>query len=349
MVVVRLLVLVLGLPLVARGIQDVFPGEEWQVAKPEEVGLEKAGLKEFAQRVGGAGCIIRYGRMVYQWGAVTENRDWASASKPVLSTLLLLAVHNKRVPSVHTRVASLGWPLKGKDQGMSLWHLANMTSGYACPEAPGKAWGYNDLGIQLCAKSLERIFQSPLDEAGRRYLGALQFQDGEIFGSRRGLGVVLSPRDMGRLGWFWLKEGRWERTKLISNRLFNANVKVNVPPSLARTASKVDVDDYLGIGSYGGGTNQTPTGPGYYGFCFWFNTMLTNGERVWPSAPRDAFQANGAWNRDMVTVYPSLRMVVVVSMARHPGGFSPGNRAGMADKNLKVLMNSVLTDRPKRW
>ena len=214
-----------------------------------------------------------------------------------------------------------------------------MVSGYACTEAPGRAWGYNDFAIQLYAKSLERVYGEPLDKAFRTRFAALQFEDGEIFGSRNGLGVTASPRDFARLGWLWLNHGRWGEDDVLPASLFDACIRPGVPADLPRTKGK-DAD-YLDLGSYGGGTDQTPHGPGVYGFNFWFNRSLAAGSPlVWPSLPADAYQANGMWNRDTVTVIPSLRMVVAVRGAKL-GPFEPGKADGAANQNLKLLVEAA--------
>ena len=72
-----------------------------------------------------------------------------------------------------------------------------------------------------------------------------------------------------------------------------------------------DVDDYLNVGSVGGGTDQSEYGPGLFGASWWFNdTVGTTGLRAWPAAPLDMFQANGHWNREIVVMIPSLNLVV---------------------------------------
>jgi CubicO group peptidase (beta-lactamase class C family) len=328
--------------------KDEAPGERWEKVKPEQVGLQEKKLKQYAERVKGDGCIVRYGKMAYQWGDVKSSRDWASAAKPVLGTMLLFGVEHRVIDSVHTPVAKYGWPLREDDAGITFRQLACMTSGYACEEGPGAAWAYNDYGIELFAQSLERAFGRSLNDAAKDYLAPLQFEDGRTFGSRRGRGCTLSPRDMARLGWFWLNEFKWGERRLISHRLFTRNIRMGVVPELPRSVT-THPDDYLKVGTYGGGVNQTPWGPGCYGFGFWFNGQVATGERIWPSATSDAFQANGIWNRDTVTMYPSLELVVVVSSARKPGAFQPGVVEGRANQNMKLLMDAVITDRPKQW
>ncbi len=323
----------------ARGAQSsVFPGDRWETRSPESLGLDPALLDRFASRVGGDGCIVRDGYLVKSWGEVTRHKDWASAAKPVLSTLLLLAVKEGRIASVDARVKDLGWNLSAKDAPMTFRHLANMVSGYALDEPPAAAWGYNDFAIQLYARSLEKAFGKSLDAAFRERLEALKFEDGEFFGSRGSLGVTASVRDFARLGWLWLNRGRWEGRQVLDAALFEDGFRVGVPSSTPRSASRTN--DYLKVETYGGGANQTPHGPGVYGFNLWFNEALGSGQRVWPALPADAYQANGLWNRDTVTIIPSWRMVVACRRAQ-PGPFEPGKRDGAYNQNLSLLARAV--------
>jgi CubicO group peptidase (beta-lactamase class C family) len=326
---------------IAAAAEPVFPGATWAQRPPTEVGLDAAKLDEFARRVGGDGVIVRDGFLVKTWGEVATHKWWASASKPVLSTLLLAAVQDGKLASLDAPVRRAGWELSAKDAAMTFRHLANMTSGYATADAPGAAWGYNDFAIQLYARSLEKIFASPLDAAFHARFAALQFEDGAFFGHRGGLSVVASPRDFARLGWLWLNRGRWRGEEILSEKFFVTEVRPQVPASLPRAVTKgAKPDDYLAIGSYGGGVNQTPHGPGVYGLNFWFNERTPGGERVWPAAPADTYQANGLWNRDTVTIFPSLRMVVAVRGAA-PGKFEPGVVDGAYNQNLKLIVEAA--------
>lgn len=179
---------------------SVYPGAAWGTRPTEEVGLDASLLDRFAERVGGDGCIVRDGYLVRSWGEVARHGDWDSAAKPVLGTLLLLAVQERRVASVDASVKDLGWGLSAKHAPMTFRHLANMVSGYALDEPPGAAWAYNDCAIQLYAKSLERAFGGSLDSAFCDRMGVLRLEDGVVFGSRNGTRVTASPRDFARLG-----------------------------------------------------------------------------------------------------------------------------------------------------
>ncbi|MCA9658986.1 MAG: serine hydrolase [Myxococcales bacterium] len=288
-----------------------FPGASWESREPAALGLDAGLLDQLAAATGGGrGCVFRYGYQALCWGNPGEKFEWASASKPAWSTFLLFAVAEGRLADVDALIADWDWPLSAADQGMSFRHLANQVSGYALPEPPGAAWGYNDYAIKLYARTLfERVFADGGDAnqvAGDpARLGPLGFQDGPFFAMVKGAPrVSTTPRDFARFGWLWANHGRWGDAVIVPPDLIEMALEPGVPGGLPRTAG-APLDDYLGIGTAGGGADQTPLGPGTYAFNWWLNT---NGA-TWPSAPADTIQANGHWNGEVLTVIPSLGIV----------------------------------------
>ena len=313
---------------------QVFPGASWEKRSASDHCQIPTKLDQFAANVGGVGVIVKNGYIVKEWGAANSRGDWASSSKPVMSTLLFFAIQEDKLSSPNDKVVNLGWNLSGKDRDIQYHHLANMISGYMRAEAPGTAWAYNDYAIQLYAESLKKVYgggslNSIATNSGR--LGVLQFQDGSIFGSRGGNGLETSPRDFARIGWFWLNEGKWQGQQVLNKSFFQNFRKAHVAGNLPRTGGTDSRGDYLGIGTHGGGTDQTHIGPGIYGYNWWFNP----GQSVWPDAPPDAFQANGHWSKEVMTVIPSLNMVVAARGSW--GAFEPGNRSAGMNQNLKLL------------
>jgi CubicO group peptidase (beta-lactamase class C family) len=136
-----------------RGDSPVYPGEAWQERKPDDVGLKAEKLAALRDLVGGRGCVVRNGYLVYSWGDVARSGDVASAVKPFISTLLLLAIQEGKLKSVDDLVAEHEPRLKelngGKDAGITWRHLASQTSGYGLGEAPGAAYAYNDFALAL--------------------------------------------------------------------------------------------------------------------------------------------------------------------------------------------------------
>lgn len=168
-----------------------FPRGTWTWKRPDELGMLASNLVALRQATGpGSGFVARHGYAVYRWGQdISIKVDWASASKPVVSTLLMFALQEGLIGSVDDLIADWGWRLKWKDRNMTFRHLACMTSGYALPERPGAVWGYNDYGIRLYKKTVfDRVFGQPTNDVALDpvRLGTLRFQDGDLFGPDRG-------------------------------------------------------------------------------------------------------------------------------------------------------------------
>ena len=314
----------------------VFPGAAWQSKTPTELGLDGAKLDQFANNVGGVGCIVRQGYVVKTWGSQSAKADWASAAKPVISTMLFFAIEEALLTDVHELIEDHGWDLNTKDEPMEFYHLANMTSGYARGEAPGAAWAYNDYAIKLYAKTLfDNVYQTTANIAATDpdRLSALQFEDGSIFSSREGYGVYTSVRDFARIGWLWCNYGYWNGTQVLPRKYFDDYMKAHVSSGLPRTTT--GGSDYLVVGTYGGGSDQTADGPGVYGFNWWCNPNQSN----WPDAPADTIQANGHWGKEVVTVIPSLSLVVAYRTV-NARGHTTGSSSSDMNQDLKLLVEA---------
>jgi CubicO group peptidase (beta-lactamase class C family) len=281
--------------------------------------------------------------VVLAWGSQSEVGDVLSSAKPVLSTLLLFAVAEGKLRSVDTPIRDFGWELAAKDRGITFAHLANMVSGYARPEGPAKAWSYNDYAIMLYQKTLfDRVFRAdPRAVAmdGAR-LGALRLEDGLEFRAtnRR---MSASVRDFARIAWFWLNRGNWTGRQLLPRKLFYRYHRAHVPNGLPHTA-KAKTYDYLGVGTYGGGSDHfTEYGAGIYGFNWWFNGRgrLHPDRMTWPDAPKDTFMSIGAGGNCSV-VMPGLRTVLVCARGNW-GTVAPGNTDWAANRCMKLLVEAV--------
>ncbi|MCC6798175.1 MAG: DUF5060 domain-containing protein [Candidatus Hydrogenedentes bacterium] len=320
----------------AAGADKVYPGKEWAHRDPSEMSIDAIALDRVAEDLGGRGCMIKDGHVIKTWGDQSEVGDWASSAKPVLSTLLFFAIEEGLVKNVDQPIADFGWPLSDKDKSMTFRHLGAMTGGYARPEAPGAAWAYNDFAIQLYQKTLfEKVFKldakSVADDPKR--LGPLQFEDGLKWSEKARL--AASPRDFARIAWLWLNKGRWGDKQLLPARYFNEYCKPQVPSDIALSDANIDTNDYLQIGSYGGGSNHfSDSGPGTYGFNWWFN--VPGGKhpnvRMWPDAPEDTFMSLGVRGNSSAII-PSLNAVLVCAEGSWQDD-TPGDRASKKNQIL---------------
>ena len=321
----------------------VFPGASWQARSPKALALDPARLDKLAEALGGRGCVIKDGYVVKTWGSQTERGDWLSSAKPVLSTLLMFALQEGKVKSVDQPIRDFGWELKPKDREITFRHLATMTSGYARPESPGEAWSYNDFAIQLYQKTLfDQVFRAdPAEIANdKARFGALGLEDGLSFrtSNRR---ISASVRDFARIAWFWLNHGNWNGKQLLPHAYFAEYMRPQVPKDLPLTRQAA-TDDYLKIGSYGGGSDHfSRSGPGIYGFNWWFNrTGRDHPDRLtWPDAPDDTFMSIGALGNSAVMI-PS-RGAVVVAAGANWGGLVAGSEQSRLNGVLKIFAEAV--------
>lgn len=290
--------------------------------------------------LGGRGCVLRQGRTVETWGDQAERRDVLSSAKPVLTTLLFFAIQEKKLRDLAEPISRYGWDLAEKDRPMTFAHLTSMTSGYGRPEAPGQAWAYNDFAINLYQKTLfDRVFQQPPEAVGARLENALGLQDGLLFrpSNRR---LSASVRDFARIAEFWLNKGAWQGKRILDPRLFERHCRPQTPRNLPHTR-KAETNDYLKVGSFGGGSDHfTEYGAGIYGGNWWFNGRgrLHPKMNTWPSAPRDAFMSIGAGGNCAVII-PS-RQLVLVAMSANWGKLEPGYPASLTNRHLEALVRS---------
>ncbi|NLI00441.1 MAG: beta-lactamase family protein [Chthonomonadales bacterium] len=327
-----------------------YPGKTWQTAAPASVGLRPEKLNELATLVQGRGCVVRHGKMVYTWGDVSRSADVASAVKPVISTLLLMAVRSGKLKSPDAAVSEVVPELRslngGKDGAITWRHLASQTSGYGLIEQPGTAYGYNDYALALYYDALmERVYKQDGTEVLRALIAQpIGFEDDYGFGrtGQRGGGRLrVSVRDFARFGLLCLKDGVWNGKRVLPRGLMREALGSVVPAEMPRTSGK-EAAMLPDQRSLGGGKDQTPTGPGYYSFNWWVNRPGPGGKRLYVDGPPDLYAAAGHGGMRMLVVLPSLDMVVSWNdspIDDHDA--SPGNPNTRCNRAIKLIVEAA--------
>jgi CubicO group peptidase (beta-lactamase class C family) len=304
---------------VALAQDSIWPGTRWEQRTPVQVGLLPDKLAELTRIVGGRGCVVRHGFMAYSWGDPGKSSDVASAFKPLLSTLLLMAVQEGRLRSVDGQVADFEPRLKtlndGKDGGMTWRHLAFQISGYGLTENPGKAYSYNDYALALYYDTLtKKVFGTNGTEVLRTRLAApLQFEDHYTFDAfdraDRDGRLAISCRDFARFGLLILRAGKWRGQQLVKPELIALAIGSPLSPGFPRTSGN-EAPMLPNQRTVGGTRNITPVGPGYYSFNWWLNRTNSFGQRLFAAAPPDAFVASGHGGKRLLFLVPSLDLIV---------------------------------------
>jgi CubicO group peptidase (beta-lactamase class C family) len=330
----------------ADDVAAVFPEIVWDTRTPAEVRLSREKLDSLRDLVRGRGCVIRHGYLVYTWGDQGRSADIASAVKPVISTLLLLAVQEGKLKSVDDKVADFEPRLKtlngGKDAAISWRHLASQTSGYGLTEEPGKAYSYNDYALALYFDVLtQKVFKANGTEILKsRLADVLQFQDPCSFGKRAGR-LVISVRDFARFGLLYLRGGDWKGRLVLKPDLIRMAISSPVSINTPRTAGK-DAEMLPEQRSLGGGKNITPIGPGYYSYNWWLNRTDKEGRQLFVDSPPDAYIASGHGGKRVLWVFPSLDLIV--SWNDSPIGdhdISPGNAKSHCNQAARLLQEAA--------
>jgi CubicO group peptidase (beta-lactamase class C family) len=276
--------------------------------------------------------VIRNGRLVWKGDNIDHMHGIWSCTKSFTSTVLGLLIDDGKA-SLDTRAASVLPALKSYYPSVTLRHFSTMTSGYRAvgdetsggythgpsgtPFEPnpaplfasGSSYAYWDSAMNQFGNVLTRIAGEPLDQLFQRRIAdpirmnsaAWKWGDfGVVDGLRVNGGsgnankhVVISARELARLGHLFLNQGLWQGKRLLSEAWIRQATSVQVPVTLTNAWTKSGID-----------------GPGQYGFNWWRNAPGPSGALTWPGAPGDTFAAAGH-NNNRLFVIPSWRMVII--------------------------------------
>lgn len=336
----------------ANASEHVFPGAQWETRTPENVGLSEKKVDALKELVGGRGCVVRHGYMVYSWGDQSKSSDVASAFKPVLSTLLLMAVQDERLNSVDELVADFEPRLKtinkGKDADITWRHLASQTSGYGLVEPPGMAYSYNDFALALYYDTLtHKVFKTNGTEILRTRLAEpLQFEDDFTFDAFRRPDrdgrLALSVRDFARIGLLYLRGGKWRDQQLLQPEFIRMAIGSPIPTDTPLTSGR-EAEMLPGQRTVGGTRNITPVGPGYYSFNWWLNRTNKAGQRLYVDAPSDTHVASGHGGMRALWVFPNLDLIVCWNDSPiDDHDQSPGNPDSKCNQAARLMVTAVM-------
>lgn len=306
-----------------------FPGVNWEMRTPAAVGLDIAKLDAIQNYLGGRGCVVRNGYLVYTWGDVTMRGDVASAAKPWYSTLLFKAVEEGLITNLdslavqyESKLNSLNIAQSRKDTNITFRHFANQTSCYGVRENPGTAYDYNDwqmalfwdiLFLKVYGATYANVDDTVLHP---KLTSILQCQDNPTFmafgtDDRPGR-LAVSPRDFARFGLLYMNKGNWNGTQVISQAHATMAVTNMLPLSIPRSVGVAAemLPGQRSIGSYNVPDNQNDHNGGY-SWMWWVNGVQRNGLRRWPKAPADVYTCLGHENGQRgIAVMPIQNIVI---------------------------------------
>ena len=319
--VVSLLVLVC-LPITGRGGSDsIWPGSTWKKAKPEQVGMDAnilAKARDYAL-TGGSGCVTRHGRLVMQWGDQKHRYDLKSSTKAIGVTVVGLAIKDGKIKSLQDPAkkyhpgfgippesnAVTGWLDK-----ITLFQLATQTAGFDKNGGytellfePGTKWSYSDGGPNWLAECVTLAYGQDLNmlmfERVFRPIGINQsdltwrynsYRPKEINGIARrefGSGISANVDAMARIGYLYLRRGRWRDKQIIPASFVDMARKV---PEAVKGLPVVRKESYFDASNH-------------YGLLWW-----NNADGTMAKVQRDTYWSWGLYD-SLIIVIPSLDIV----------------------------------------
>ncbi len=318
---------------------SVFPARHWQRRSPADVSLDVNQLDQFRRTVGGQGCIVRHGYLVYSWGAYDHPHDVASALKPLYSYVMMQAVANHKLASFDTRVADYWRELAAvkehpdhQDQQLTFRHLGFQTACLGYSEAPGTAFDYDDLTMGFFWDTLiNKVYGVPWGQAEAKVIrpllsGPLQFEDGTpgVLQDKTGR-FQVSARDFCRFGLLYLHRGQWAGKQVLREDLAVMSVTDPLPLSIARTQGE-STDTIFPRRSIGGGGNQCDHNGGY-SWMWWLNRTARDGKLWFPDVPDNFYACFGHGGQEGMAVLPTQDMIVSWIGNRLHQDRERGNRA----------------------
>lgn len=303
--------------------ESVFPAETWEYVGKD--GLEAYGwspealekttrfIRDESNTTGLV--VVDRGRVVYQFGDIEELSYVASVRKSILAMLYGYWVENGTI-DLETTLTDLGFDdiggLLPMEKEATILHLITARSGVYHPasysgddlakapsrgsQKPGSYMLYSNWDFNAAGAVFEHLTKRDIyDELQAQLAIPLEFEDwdrsvqekaGDLtISSYPAYPIVVSTRDMARIGYLMLHEGNWNGRQVISKDWARRITSVVTPVEEMNPTERRD--GYFG-----------------YGYMWW----VWDGPKA--TGPFDgAYTARGAVGQ-WITVFPSLNLVL---------------------------------------
>lgn len=324
---------ILGCEMEKEPLAMIFPQENWLEKSPEELGVDHekmiAALEYLASESGKDGLdevfISIKGYCIYRGDSINKKHNIYSSSKSFTSTVLGILT-DKQSLSEETFAKEIDTALAALYPDVQLKHFASMTSGYSAQGAtrwdevsedwswtpyaidtplfaPSTKYAYWDEAQMMFGRLLTmhtgRTLKSVFDDAIGRKIGMGAYDWGtekEVNGiaiNNGCTGVMINAEQLARFGHFYLNKGNWNGQQLLSKDWINKATQNQVFTDVVAETDRDNVD-----------------GRGCYGYNWWVNGVMPNGDLHMPDAPKSLYYASGLHN-NMCFVIPEWDMVFV--------------------------------------
>lgn len=351
------------LACVACSQKRAFVGESWQkYASVEDAGFSQEKLELLTQYIDRVGettgmVVIHGGKIVYEYGDLSEVSYLASVRKSVLAMLYGKYVDNG-VIDLDTSLEQMdiddNLGLLPLEKEATIEHLITARSGVYHPAAnggydesfaamrgqfkPGENFVYNNWDFNTAGYVLEKLSgQSIYQEIEQQLAIPLGFQDWHIENQKKyhkdsrsqypAYHMYLSTRDMAKIGQLILQQGRWNEKQVISKQWIE---KITTPVSSVEEVRT----------RYGQPGKYKPDFA--YSYMWWNFNELESDSRY-----KDSLHASG-WGGQFITIIPELDLVVAHKASLNflkMWGLMDGGVSNPTYFKMLNMLTSAITDK----
>lgn len=361
-ILLPLLLAVLLVPAAAQvDTTPVYPGESWEYVDRSDLsayGWSPEGLRRAFEFIRDSAnttglVVVDRGRVVFRYGDVEELSYIASVRKSVLAMLYGYWVE-RGVVDLEKTLADLGMDdvqgLLPREKRATVHHLITARSGVYHPasysgddlsrapergsQEPGTYMLYSNWDFNAAGYAFEEMTGRDIyDEVQAQLAIPLEMEDwdrgiqqkaGDLTVSRYpAYPMWFSTRDMARIGYLMLREGRWHDRQIIS------------PDWARRIAGIVTPVEEMN-------PPRRRQGPYGYGYMWW---VYDGPGAVGPF--EGAYSANGAWGQYIV-VLPAVNLVIA---HKTHNIYSRATSGSMRDRIMELLLEArgVAVEAPYPW
>lgn len=244
--------------------RDYWPTKEWRTSSPEQQGMDPALVgrisayaKESLPTLQSL-IVVRHGYIVFEEyfeGGRDDLRQLRSCTKSVISSLVgvalkqgLLQGNDQKWIEFFPEVAGVD-PRKRVDK-ISIHHLLTHTSGIDFELTnwkkladrfsqsnigePGTGFVYKDANYNILSMVITRVSDMKASDYAKKYLfeplGIDSYKWESMWGySTGGDGLYLRSRDLAKIGYCYLNQGRWDQEQIVAPEWVAQSTRAVVP------------------------------------------------------------------------------------------------------------------------
>ncbi|GAA0726064.1 hypothetical protein GCM10009430_32630 [Aquimarina litoralis] len=285
-------------------LAQTFPGQSWETASPNSVGVDQSKLNANMQSIPKKGnvVVIKDGKLIYSSGSINKKIKTYSIGKSITSLIFARAMQMGRV-NLEQNVPNSNNPTNPL---ATYKQFLSMTSDYGLsPHQPGQNYAYNNNAVDFYGSVLRNQVFNNISRKESINLALFNFignQDGVGFNgimSGWGGGWDLSARDLARIGWLVKSNGTWNGEQIISKSFVDDLYTSKIPNNLSANLSQGPNTQWNQI-------DITNILKGNYSYGWWLAKNRFN------EVNEDVINASG-WRGNKVFVFKNHNIVIAVT------------------------------------